>query len=268
MTFLQQTLGRNYKWWYIVKYHIAVANSGLVASLIGSFPKILSALMIVFVWSKSNPSVAIFTYLIVGRIYRSVVESYSEVIVSRDIINGNLTSQLVLPNSYFGIMLFTYIGRRVFRNFLEILTFIITAVISIYFFSPIQLSNISNIFWILLFVPVSFFINFALGYIVGNFAFFLKDSREFNSVQDGWLAINAILYGLIIPLSEMPFSRVFTTFPTAYFVHHPMQIYLGKYSQVEILYTFASGIAWCLVLWIMAQLVFKAGLKRNEAVGL
>jgi ABC-type uncharacterized transport system permease subunit len=46
-----------------------------------------------------------------------------------------------------------------------------------------------------------------------------------------------------------------------------MQIYLGKYDPNQILQTFVGGIAWCIVLWVLARLVFKAGLKRNEAVG-
>jgi ABC-type uncharacterized transport system permease subunit len=47
-----------------------------------------------------------------------------------------------------------------------------------------------------------------------------------------------------------------------------MQIYLGKYSMTEIIYTFFGGIAWCFVLWILARVIFKLGLKKNEAVGL
>jgi ABC-type uncharacterized transport system permease subunit len=44
--------------------------------------------------------------------------------------------------------------------------------------------------------------------------------------------------------------------------------FLGKYSTTEIIYTFLGGIAWCLVLWILAQVIFKLGLKKNEAIGL
>ena len=56
--------------------------------------------------------------------------------------------------------------------------------------------------------------------------------------------------------------------PFAYTFYHPMQIYLGKYSQVEILQTFVGGIMWCFVLFILARIIFKKGLKHNEAVGL
>jgi ABC-type uncharacterized transport system permease subunit len=47
-----------------------------------------------------------------------------------------------------------------------------------------------------------------------------------------------------------------------------MQIYLGKYSPTETLMVVLGGIAWCLVLYFLANFVFKMGLKRNESVGL
>jgi ABC-type uncharacterized transport system permease subunit len=47
-----------------------------------------------------------------------------------------------------------------------------------------------------------------------------------------------------------------------------MQIYLGEYTNLEIFYVFLGGLAWCIILYFLAKLVFKLGLKRNEAVGL
>jgi ABC-type uncharacterized transport system permease subunit len=47
-----------------------------------------------------------------------------------------------------------------------------------------------------------------------------------------------------------------------------MQIYLGKYNFQETLAVFLGGIIWFLVLYFLAKLVFKMGLKKNEAVGL
>ena len=268
MTFLQQTLGKNYKWWYVAKYNFAVANAGIAANLMSSIPKIISSLTVIFIWSKANPSIAIFTYLIIGRIYKSFCDGFGDAVVSMNIIDGSLTSEIIRPNDYFSVRFFAYCGRRALRNLLEILTFSATALISVYLFSPIQISSWLNFLFVLLFVPISFFVNFAIGYMIGSFAFFLKNKREYMSVRESWESIKPILFGLLIPLTEMPFTKFFEFLPTAYFLHHPMQIYLGKYDNAQILQTFGGGIVWCLVLWILARLVFKAGLKRNEAVGL
>jgi ABC-type uncharacterized transport system permease subunit len=170
--------------------------------------------------------------------------------------------------SYFPVRIAAYTGRRILRNFLEFVTFALTAIISIHFFSPILLTNLYNILILVLIVPFSFFINFVLGYLVGTLAFFIKDKREFDSISSSWDVTKGILYGLIIPLDQLPFANFFSLLPTAYFIHHPMQIYLGKYSEIQILQTFLGGFVWCFVLWILARTVFKFGLKRNEAVGL
>jgi ABC-2 type transport system permease protein len=268
MTFLQHILGSNYKWLYITKYNFKLANVGIVANVIRCFPKVLNTLMLLFVWSKANASITVFTYLVVGRIYKSFCEGFGEQVVSQDIIAGYLTSEILRPNSYFPVRMFAFTGRRILRNFLEVITFILTAIISVHFFSPISMVNPSIILILLLMIPISFFINFVLGFLVGTLAFFINDKREFISISSSWDASKAILYGLIIPLDQLPFKEFFGFLPTAYFVHHPMQIYLGRYSQIEILLTFLGGFIWCFLLWILARTVFKLGLKKNEAVGL
>jgi ABC-type uncharacterized transport system permease subunit len=268
MTFLQRTLGQYYKWLYITKYNFKLANVGIVANIIRCFPKMLSSLMILFIWSKANSSVAIFTYLVVGRIYKSFCEGFGEQVVPQDIISGSLTSEILRPSDYFPVRISAYTGRRILRNFLEFSTFIITAILSINFFSPISFTSSSSVLILAVMVPISFFINFVLGYLVGTLAFFIKDKREFDSISSSWDVTKGILYGLIIPLDQLPFKEFFGFLPTSYFVHHPMQIYLGRYSQIQILQTFLGGFMCCFVLWILARTVFKFGLKRNEAVGL
>jgi ABC-type uncharacterized transport system permease subunit len=268
MTFLQKNLGQNYKWLYLIKYNFAITNSGIKANLLSSIPLVLNSLAVIFIWSKAHPSTAIFTYLIVGRIYKSFAESIPENSVSLDVIDGRLTNKLLYPRDYFVFRFFSLIGRRVNRNPIEIVTFLFTAVIAVHFFGSIQIANLQTILILFLFVPISYFVNNTLGFWAGSLAFFLKDKREFNAVQDSYNTTKIILFGLIIPLDQLPYKEVFEFLPTAYFVHRPMQIYLGRYNNIQILQTFVSGIIWCFLLWIFARLVFKKGLKLNEATGL
>jgi ABC-type uncharacterized transport system permease subunit len=268
MTFLQKTLGQNYKWLFVIRYNIMITSTNLFGMLLSSIPLILNSLIVIFVWSKATSSVAIFTYLIIGRIYKSFAESTPEISVALDVIEGRLTSKVLYPKDYFIFRFFSLLGRRVQRNSLEILTFVFTAFLATYFFGPIQGSNPQTILILLLFVPISYFINNTLGYWAGSLAFFLKDKREFSAVQDAYNTTKVMLYGLIIPLDQLPFSNFFSFLPTSYFVHHPMQIYLGLYDNAKTLQIFAGGVIWCLVIWILARITFKFGLKKNEATGL
>jgi ABC-type uncharacterized transport system permease subunit len=268
MTFLQKTLGQNYKWLYIVKYNFPITNTNIVGMLLNSIPLILNSLIVIYIWSKVTSSIAIFTYLIVGRIYKSFAESVPEISVALDVIEGRLTSKVLYPKDYFVFRFFSLLGRRVQRNSLEILTFVLTAVIATYFFGPIQATSPQTILILLLFIPISYFVNNTIGFWAGSLAFFIKDKREFSAVQDAYNTTKVMLFGLIVPLDQLPFASFFSFLPTAYFVHHPMQIYLGKYNFDQTIQVFAGGLIWCFILWIVARITFRLGLKKNEAVGL
>jgi ABC-2 type transport system permease protein len=159
------------------------------------------------------------------------------------------------------------VGRRVFRNLFELFGYVVASIICSYVFI-VPIINLQNILILLVFVPITFTINHFVGTIVGSTAFFIDDKRDFDGIGKFWLKVRDVTTGSLIPLTLLPIAGVFTFLPTSFVLHHPMQIYLGKYSTTEIIYTFVGGITWCFVLWILARVIFKLGLKKNEAVGL
>jgi hypothetical protein len=66
MTFLQQTLGKNYKWWYIVKYNVKLAGSSYFMNIMEFFGNIVFTLALMFLWNLKQPNQEIFTYLLFG----------------------------------------------------------------------------------------------------------------------------------------------------------------------------------------------------------
>lgn len=60
MSFFQRILGQKYKWLYVLKYNFAITNSGIRANLLSNIPLVLNSLAVIFVWSKANPTIAIF----------------------------------------------------------------------------------------------------------------------------------------------------------------------------------------------------------------
>jgi ABC-2 type transport system permease protein len=267
MTFLQQILGKNYKWWYIVKYNIKLAGSSYFMNIMEFVGNIVFTITLMYLWSLKMPSQEIFTYLLFGRIYKALAENYFHNGFSSEILTGDLTGKLLNSTELMNQYYVTMVGRRVFRNLFELFGYIVAAVICSYIFvAPII--NFQYIFIMLLFVPITFTINHFVGTIVGSSAFFIRDKRDFDGISKVWLKIRDVTTGSLIPLTLLPFTDIFTFLPTSFVLHHPMQIYLGKYSNTEIIYTFLGGIAWCFALWILARIIFKLGLKKNEAVGL
>jgi ABC-2 type transport system permease protein len=112
---------------------------------------------------------------------------------------------------------------------------------------------------------IGYFVSILFAFILGCTSFFLTDAHAILDLQ---YQADYFLSGKAIPLSVVNFLQPIIFLPFAFTFFHPTQIYLGKYSTIEIIYTFLGGITWCFVLWIAARAIFKLGLKKNEAVGL
>ena len=91
---------------------------------------------------------------------------------------------------------------------------------------------------------IGFTIYQAIGIIVDSATFWLKNTRDSDGIHQSISAIIWIFAGVIVPLSKMPqnLGNFLSTLPFSFQLHHPMQIYLGKYNQTEIVQTFAGGI--------------------------
>ena len=95
MTFLQQTLGKNYKWVYITKFAL-ISESG---DKLGFFAKYVSAILLVianaYVWFLAGTTSNIFTYLLVGRIYFELTSNNYYYRLTNLIISGNINNLLI-----------------------------------------------------------------------------------------------------------------------------------------------------------------------------
>jgi ABC-type uncharacterized transport system permease subunit len=266
-TFMQKFLGRNYKWWYILKYNLVAASGGLGANFYQMLGTSFESLVVFYVWFSNGNSSEIITYLLIGRIYKSIPENYFYNSFGQDVIDGKIVNQIITPQPFIKFLYVKMIGRRVLRNILESLSYILAGIIFV------AVTKVEIIFsWrfliLILFIPITFSINHFFGVLIGAVGFFLKDSREFAGFAGSYLTLRSILSGMILPLDKAPFSGFFQLIPYAWVLHHQVQIYLGKYTPFENFYVLLGGIFWCIILYFLANFVFKMGLKRNESVGL
>ena len=267
-TFLQKLLGRNYKWWYIATFFMRSAGSSLSGFIIQQSSDIIQILLIVYIWLLNGSNSQIITYLVIGRIYKALADTYFSETLGPEIISGEITKHLILPQSYFKLSFFREIGKRLSFNLPRAAIYLI--VIAIYFknidwnhFTFISLGGL------LIILPVTFVSTFFMEILVGSQAFFVNDKRTFQGLWKAYIGITGALSGVLIPLDKLPlYNEIIQFLPTSWLLHHPMQIYLGKYSPLETLYVFLGGITWCVVLYFLAKWVFKLGLKKNESVGL
>jgi ABC-2 type transport system permease protein len=233
--------------------------------------EVVRILAITYIWYYTGAEKNVYIYLLVGQVFKSLGEYYFYNRISDHIISGKITSKLVVPTSNMQVFGIGGIGYRLPPNIIESISPILALVI-FQFIAKVDILGSFDILRffgvIILFIPIAFCSNYFIGYSVGSLAFFIDDKRDIWGISTTATNIISVLRGTIVPLDKIPLGSFISFLPLSYSLHHPMQIYLGKYSTTEIFYTFLGGIAWCFVLWILARVIFKLGLKKNEAVGL
>jgi ABC-2 type transport system permease protein len=177
--------------------------------------------------------------------------------VRSDIFYGGLSNKLLLPSNYSLFQVFSCMGGNLFTVQINLMILILILISNNIFFRL----NIA----VFPFIIMGAIIYFSIDLIVGSLTFWIKSTNTLIEMKS---SIVPFVAGGLVLLSTNKITQTFIYTPFAYMIHHPMQIYLGNYNANQTLLVFAGGIAWCIILYFLAKLVFKMGLKRNEAVGL
>ncbi len=269
MTILQRTLGRNYKWFYFFKYtsnRILNYKLNIFGFRVG---EIFEGIFTVIIWQniligKTNENASqLITYFVIGWIISQTSRTLIFNNLPNNIADGSLTVHLMRPQNLFQVILTRGFGTSFVTGLLTILAF---PVLIIPFFNfLIWNTNPIQIIALIVTLGFSMFIRSFLQIISSSIAFW---TPEYQGIVSSSELITKILSGSLVPLYLLGNFSFIQYLPFSFGFYHPMQIYLGKYTTFQILQTFGGGLLWCLVLWVLARLVFKAGLKRNEAVGL
>jgi ABC-2 type transport system permease protein len=200
----------------------------------------------------------IFTYYIVGGML--AINNGINYNMANSIKSGGITTRQLRPSSVWLQCICNDFGWQAFSTMVEI------CILGIVGFVGRQFLIIPTWDFVLLGVLaflIGIVIRILINLISGMMAFFVVDAW---GSMDLINQLNWNLSGKAIPLNIVSVFLTQTPFAFLYFI--PIQIYLGKYTFDQTLLTFGGGIAWCILLFVMARIVFKAGLKRNEAVGL
>jgi ABC-2 type transport system permease protein len=257
---LQKLLGKNYKWVFFIIYNFKAGIAYLWSDFFWYLSNSFTLIIFLFVWKISNRSDSneVISYILMGNIFFTLAFNNISWGLAQRIFDGKITNILLVPTSILGYFFAISLGYA-FKMMISIL-FSLLPIFLIFH----QNLNFTGNFWIFLFLPIAFLIRYFLSFIIGLSSFWIKNSFGLINLYENVLPVFA---GSLIPLSLFPVPYLDKT-PPAYLFYHPMQIYLGKYSPLEIFYVFVGGIFWCFILYFLAKLLFRLGLKRNESVGL
>jgi ABC-2 type transport system permease protein len=102
--------------------------------------------------------------------------------------------------------------------------------------------------------------------LVGALAFFVDSAI---AVFELWLAVHAIFSGYLIPLEALPswIGRAAAVLPFRFMLGYPVEILIGLLTPAAALRQLAVQWGYVLVLYALAMLVWRTGLRRFAAFG-
>jgi ABC-type uncharacterized transport system permease subunit len=263
---LQNILGRHYKWWYILTYYFKLEGVYFFTNLFHFLGQSIGIFTAIFIWATVDGSSAITTSLVIGLLFYTATGNTIYWIIGHGIEHGVVTKFLITPTSFMRIYFFIstgFLGRVIMYN-----SIMFVPVLLILRERVVLVSDFRYILPIIIFLMIGFFIRFLCAYLVGLSTFWTTQVYGQGNTYEN---IMPLLIGLVFPYNIITIGWLKTILifsPWSFVVYHPLQIYLGNYSIVQILGYFIYSLLWCFLLYFVSKKVFLAGLKRNESVGL
>jgi ABC-2 type transport system permease protein len=262
-TFLQKLLGRNYKWWYILKYNFNTSLAYRTTAVFIILRDLTPIFISLGIYGSFSEKSDYLSYLLIGNIFLKIVLWFADIAweISSNIRYGGISSKMLKPTRWLVYELFAVIGGNFY-------TFVINAGILLFLMAYNNISFELNLsFWLALLMVtfIASMIYYIIDLLFGSVTFW---TPETNTLIELKMAITPFLAGALVIFDYNPNLNILKFLPWSFITYHPMQIYLGKYNSTETLLVFLGGIAWCVILYFLANFVFKMGLKRNESVGL
>jgi ABC-2 type transport system permease protein len=206
------------------------------------------------------------TYIIIGWLLTFLMANFGfEGIISRHVQRGELSNFLSKPIDYVNYLIFLSLGRCSFSLAIAFLTNLILLLI----FRKNFIFTSNMFMWPVLIAMILFgyFIKLFISILVGFISFWTIDNEGmFYSIK----TLERFLGGVYFPLNILPavFLNISLTLPFIYTFYFPAQLYLGKISVMRGLIGLGVEIIWLAVLYALIRIVWKAGIKKFESVGI
>ncbi len=130
-------------------------------------------------------------------------------------------------------------------------------------YSAVTLSSV------LLAIP-AIILGFAISFLVGATVTFTAFwTTRVNAISEFFYAVVLLFSGQFVPLDLMPaFIRQAAQYlPFQLFRYFPVELLLGKLPPATVALDFALAIAWLVVMYVVFDRTWRAGVKRFSAVG-
>lgn len=186
----------------------------------------------------------IITYIAVGWISRSLYFSNIDYEIEEIVRTGQISTYLLRPVNFQAMMVANAFGEALFRA----LFFTIPIGIVICMLFPVSApQSVTDFSLFLLATGMGFLILAQLNFLIGLLAFLFK---SIDGIIRAKYYLAQLCSGLLLPLSFFPewLRAVVDWLPFKTVAHVPLQLYLGKFSDGEVLSMFLLQFVWLVVL--------------------
>lgn len=206
----------------------------------------------------------IFTYFVVSGLFRSFTLQGSGFYYTTMIKSGGLGPVLLKPYHLEWSVYVQQLAANI-TGILPQVGFILVALPFIAGFLTWQV-NLSSLLIIFMFIAVASITSHLLWSIFGFMAFWIEEAT---AVMWSLAVLLNMAMGMFIPLDFFPkgWLAVLERLPFSAWGYLPSKIYLGIIPLQKQLQLLLVHLGWIVILLVLHQLVWKAGLKRFSSVG-
>lgn len=177
--------------------------------------------------------------------------------------NGSIATELLLPISFRGRMLFENLGNTVFQLIFHFVPALVVSALTVGVLPP---AGAGRFLLFLISATLGYGVLWNLSFLLQTFSFWLINMWSLLTIKNVFLNV---LSGSMIPLWFMPdwMTPVLNVLPFSSIYFTPVQIYLGQLSREEILTKFFIQMIWIAVLYLCGTVFWEKGKKKLVVQG-
>lgn len=178
-----------------------------------------------------------------------------------EISSGQISMSLIKPISFRFRIYFTSLGDTIYSFMMSGVPSLVATYIIAYIYGISSQLTIGNLFLFLLSLILSLIVRMSYTFIVSLLGFVTTNMFGVWQVNN---AIVRLCSGAIIPLTFFPetIRKIFEFLPFSSFISTPLNIFLGKFSNIELLKAFGLQIFWILLFNLFGNFVWKKVIKH------
>ncbi len=203
------------------------------------------------------------TYVAISWIGRSFYFNNIARELSGQIRDGEIAMQLIKPYNLQTVMMFEVVGESIFRLLLFTLPIMIVVVPLFGIQGPPDPTLYG---WSFLSFSLALVIYTQFNFLLGCVAFYTKNIQ---GVLRAKMVAMDFLTGVLVPFTFFPewFQTVVSWLPFQGISYIPVTIYLGKRPGAELFAGLAVQLAWSVILYALARLVWNRAVKQITVQG-